>query len=116
MVNYWYLVKMFDILYFIQVDADFYDEEQCDSIGSYTTEICGGIVHRIPLEVHVFQIIHVWFLKSNFPNVGCDQTIFLMLYIYINEVRGFRVKRSNNFILFTFRVKLTVTLTVAVMN
>ena len=35
----------------MQVDTEVFDDEQCDSIGSYTTEICGGIVHRIPLEV-----------------------------------------------------------------
>jgi len=34
----------------ITVDAEAYDDEQCDSIGSYTTEIVGGVVHRIALE------------------------------------------------------------------
>ena len=73
-------------LCFVQVDADFYDEEQCDSIGSYTTEICGGIVHRIPLEVHVIHIINGLFETSNILNAGCGQTIFGMLYIYIIKV------------------------------
>ena len=43
----------------MQVDAEIFDDEQCDSVGSYTTEICGGIVHRIPLEVCTLSVIDI---------------------------------------------------------